>query len=147
MSIAIIIYLMSNTTKLTADVLSSIFEELAKGEKSIKAILKDRDITYEALRKLLNKKPKIREEYDLAVQDGISLALDTAVFRIKETIEDLKNHPNQKSSLAISNLEKEINSMIKYRSSALLSKYQPKSSLKLGNINDNKPLLVKWLSK
>ena len=81
---------MSNTTKLTADVLSSIFEELAKGEKSIKAILKDRDITYEALRKLLNKKPKIREEYDLAVQDGISLELDTAVFRIKETIEDLK---------------------------------------------------------
>ena len=147
MSIAIIIYLMSNTTKLTADVLSSIFEELAKGEKSIKAILKDRDITYEALRKLLNRKPKIREEYDLAVQDGISLALDTAVFRIKETIEDLKNHPNQRSSLAISNLEKEINSMIKYRSSALLSKYQPKSSLKLGNINDNKPLLVKWLSK
>ena len=146
MSIAIIIYLMSNTTKLTADVLSSIFEELAKGEKSIKAILKDRDITYEALRKLLNKKPKIREEYDLAVQDGISLALDTAVFRIKETIEDLKNHPNQRSSLAISNLEKEINSMIKYRSSALLSKYQPKSSLKVGNIND-KPLLVKWLSK
>ena len=138
---------MSNTTKLTADVLSSIFEELAKGEKSIKAILKDRDITYEALRKLLNKKPKIREEYDLAVQDGISLALDTAVFRIKETIEYLKNHPNQRSSLAISNLEKEINSMIKYRSSALLSKYQPKSSLKLGNINDNKPLLVKWLSK
>jgi hypothetical protein len=137
---------MSNTTKLTADVLSSIFEELAKGEKSIKAILKDRDITYEALRKLLNKKPKIREEYDLAVQDGISLALDTAVFRIKETIEDLKNHPNQRSSLAISNLEKEINSMIKYRSSALLSKYQPKSSLKVGNIND-KPLLVKWLSK
>ena len=121
MSIAIIIYLMSNTTKLTADVLSSIFEELAKGEKSIKAILKDRDITYEALRKLLNKKPKIREEYDLAVQDGIRLALDTAVFRIKETIEDLKNHPNQRSSLAISNLEKEINSMIKYRSSALLS--------------------------
>ena len=138
---------MSNTTKLTADVLSSIFEELAKGEKSIKAILKDRDITYEALRKLLNKKPKIREEYDLAVQVCISLALDTAVFRIKETIEDLKNHPNQRSSLAISNLEKEINSMIKYRSSALLSKYQPKSSLKLGNINDNKPLLVKWLSK
>ena len=83
----------------------------------------------------------------MAVQDGISLALDTAVFRIKETIEDLKNHPNQRSSLAISNLEKEINSMIKYRSSALLSKYQPKSSLKLGNINDNKPLLVKWLSK
>ena len=137
---------MSNTTKQTADVLSSIFEELAKGEKSIKAILKDRDITYEALRKLLNKKPKIREEYDLAVQDGISLALDTAVFRIKETIEDLKNHPNKRSSLAISNLEKEINSMIKYRSSALLSKYQPKSSLKVGNIND-KPLLVKWLSK
>ena len=137
---------MSNTTKLTADVLSSIFEELAKGEKSIKAILKDRDITYEALRKLLNKKPKIREEYDLAVQDGSSLALDTAVFRIKETIEDLKNHPNQRSSLAISNLEKEINSMIKYRSSALLTKYQPKSSLKVGNIND-KPLLVKWLSK
>ncbi|ANS03155.1 DNA binding protein [uncultured Mediterranean phage uvDeep-CGR2-AD10-C281] len=138
---------MSNTTKLKPDVLSSIFEELAKGEQSIKAILKDRNITYEALRKLLNKKPKIREEYDLAVQDGISLALDTAVFRIKETIEDLKNHPNQRSSLAISNLEKEINSMIKYRSSALLSKYQPKSSLKLGNINDNKPLLVKWLSK
>ena len=136
---------MSNTTKLTADVLSSIFEELAKGEKSIKAILKDRDITYEALRKLLNKKPKIREEYDLAVQDGISLALDTAVFRIKETIEDLKNHPNQRSSLAISNLEKEINSMIKYRSSALLSSYQPKSSVKVGNINE-KPLLVRWLS-
>ena len=135
-----------NITKLTPDVLSSIFEELAKGEKSIKAILKDKNITYEALRKLLNKKPKIRAEYDQAVIDGISLALDTSIFRIKDTIEDIKNNPNQKSSLAISNLEKEINSMIKYRSSALLSKYQPRSSLKLGNINENKPLLVKWMS-
>jgi hypothetical protein len=146
LSTAIIIYLMSNTTKLKPDVLNSIFEEVAKGEKSIKSILSDRSITYEALRKKLAKNEKIRKNYDLAIQDGISLALDTAVFRIKETIEDLKNHPNQRSSLAISNLEKEINSMIKYRSSALLSKYQPKSSVKVGNINE-KPLLVKWLSK
>ena len=136
-----------NVIKLTPETLSSIFEELAKGEKSIKAILKDKNITYEALRKLLNKKPKIRAEYDLAVQDGVSLALDTAIFRLKDTIEDLKNHPNQKSSLAISNLEKEINNMVKYRASALLVKYQPKSSLKVGNINENKPLLVKWMSK
>ena len=135
-----------NVIKLTPETLSSIFEALAKGEQSIKAILKDKNITYEALRKLLNKKPKIRAEYDQAVIDGISLALDTSIFRIKDTIEDIKNNPNQKSSLAISNLEKEINSMIKYRSSALLTKYQPRSSLKLGNINENKPLLVKWMS-
>jgi len=138
---------MANTIKLTPETLSNIFEELALGEKSIKQILADRNITYQALRKLLLKKPKIRAEFDQAVVDGISLALDTSIFRIKDTIEDIKNNPNQKSSLAISNLEKEINSMIKYRSSALLSKYQPKSSLKVGNINDNKPLLVKWMSK
>ena len=134
---------MANTIKLTAEMLSDIFETLALGEKSIKQILADRNITYQALRKLLLKKPKIRAEFDQAVIDGISLALDTSIFRIKDTIQDIKNNPNQKSSLAISNLEKEINSMIKYRSSALLSKYQPKSSLKLGNISD-KPLLVKW---
>jgi hypothetical protein len=132
-----------NVIKLTPETLSSIFEELAIGEKSIKQILADRNITYQALRKLLLKKPKIRAEFDQAVVDGISLALDTSIFRIKDTIENIKNNPNQKSSLAISNLEKEINSMIKYRSSALLSKYQPKSSLKVGNISD-KPLLVKW---
>ena len=136
-----------NVIKLTPETLSSIFEELAKGEQSIKAILKDKNITYEALRKLLNKKPKIRVEFDQAVVDGISLALDTSIFRIKDTIESLKNHPNQKSSLAISNLEKEINNMVKYRASALIRSYQPKSSLKVGNINDNKPLLVKWMSK
>ena len=136
-----------NVIKLTQETLSSIFEELAKGEQSIKAILKDKNITYECLRKTLSKRPKIRAEYDQAVQDGISLALDTAIFRIKDTIEDLKNHPNQKSSLAISNLEKEINNMVKYRASALIRSYQPKSSLKVGNINENKPLLVKWMSK
>ena len=136
-----------NVIKLTPETLSSIFEELAKGEQSIKAILKDKNITYEAFRKLMNKKEKLRKEYDIAVQDGINLSLDSAIFRIKDTILDLKNHPNQRSSLAISNLEKEINSMVKYRASALLTKYQPKSSLKVGNINENKPLLVKWMSK
>jgi hypothetical protein len=138
---------MSNVIKLTPETLSNIFEELALGEKSIKQILADRNITYQALRKLLLKKPKIRAEFDQAVIDGISLALDTSIFRIKDTIESLKNHPNQKSSLAISNLEKEINNMVKYRASALIRSYQPKSSLKVGNINENKPLLVKWMSK
>jgi hypothetical protein len=132
-----------NHIKLTETVLNSINEEVAKGEKSIKSILQSRGITYEALRKKLAKSEKIRKNYDQAIIDGISLSLDIATFRIRETIEDLKNNPNQRSSLAISNLEKEINSMIKYRSSALLSKYQPKSSLKVGNISD-KPLLVKW---
>ena len=136
-----------NVIKLTPETLSNIFEELALGEKSIKQILADRNITYQALRKLLLKKPKIRAEFDQAVIDGISLALDTSIFRIKDTIESLKNHPNQKSSLAISNLEKEINNMVKYRASALIRSYQPKSSLKVGNINENKPLLVKWMSK
>ena len=134
-----------NVIKLTPETLSNIFEELALGEKSIKQILADRNITYQALRKLLLKKPKIRAEFDQAVIDGISLALDTSIFRIKDTIESLKNHPNQKSSLAISNLEKEINNMVKYRASALIRSYQPKSSLKVGNINE-KPLLVRWLS-
>ena len=138
---------MANTIKLTPETLSNIFEELALGEKSIKQILADRNITYQALRKLLLKKPKIRAEFDQAVVDGISLALDTSIFRIKDTIEDIKNNPNQKSSLAISNLEKEINNMVKYRASALIRSYQPKSSLKVGNINENKPLLVKWMSK
>ena len=138
---------MSNIIKLTSKVLSEIFETLALGEKSTKQILSDRNITYQALRKLLLKKPKIRAEFDQAVQDGISYQLDQAVFRIKSTIDDLKNHPNQKSSLAISNLEKEINTMVKYRASALIRSYQPKSSLKVGNINENKPLLVKWMSK
>ena len=136
---------MANTIKLTPETLSNIFEELALGEKSIKQILADRNITYQALRKLLLKKPKIRAEFDQAVVDGISLALDTSIFRIKDTIEDIKNNPNQKSSLAISNLEKEINNMVKYRASALIRSYQPKSSLKVGNINE-KPLLVRWLS-
>jgi hypothetical protein len=136
-----------NVIKLTPETLSDIFETLSLGEKSIKQILADKNITYQALRKLLLKKPKIRAEFDQAVQDGISYQLDQAVFRIKSTIDDLKNHPNQKSSLAISNLEKEINTMVKYRASALIRSYQPKSSLKVGNINENKPLLVKWMSK
>ena len=82
---------MANTIKLTPETLSNIFEELALGEKSIKQILADRNITYQALRKLLLKKPKIRAEFDQAVVDGISLALDTSIFRIKDTIEDIKN--------------------------------------------------------
>ena len=45
-----------NVIKLTPETLSSIFEELAKGEQSIKAILKDKNITYECLRKTLSKR-------------------------------------------------------------------------------------------
>ena len=135
---------MANIIKLKPEVLSALFEEVAKVEESIKAILKKFDISYECLRKTLNQRPKIKMEWDQAVQDGISYQLDQAVFRIKQTIEDLKNHPNQKSSLAISNLEKEINTMVKYRASSLIRSYQPKSSVKHGNI-DEKPLLVKWL--
>ena len=138
---------MANIIKLKPAVLSALFEEIAKGEESTKEILKKFNISYECLRKTLLKRPKIRADYDQAVQDGISYQLDQAVFRIKSTIEDLKNHPNQKSSLAISNLEKEINTMVKYRASSLIRSYQPKSSLKVGNINENKPLLVKWMSK
>jgi hypothetical protein len=136
---------MANIIKLKPAVLSALFEEVAKGEESIKAILKKFDISYECLRKTLSQRPKIKADYDQAVQDGISYQLDQAVFRIKSTIDDLKNHPNQKSSLAISNLEKEINTMVKYRASSLIRSYQPKSSLKVGNINE-KPLLVRWLS-
>ena len=45
-----------------------------RSNKNLNDWLFEKNITYEALRKLLNKKPKIRAEYDQAVIDGISLA-------------------------------------------------------------------------
>ena len=44
------------------------------------------------------------------------------------------------------NLQKEIIGLIKFKSSALLPKYNPKSQVNVG-FNGDKPLIVKWSDK
>ena len=65
---------MSNKVKFTSEVLESLFAELALG-KGIKKALEARSLSWEGFRKLLHKKPKIRQEYEQAKQDGVDYLL------------------------------------------------------------------------
>lgn len=71
---------MSNKVKFTAEVLESLFAELALG-KGIKKALEARSLSWEGFRKLLHKKPKVRQEYEQAKQDGVDYLLSEATYQ------------------------------------------------------------------
>lgn len=130
-----------NNIKFTHEVLNKIYSELALGN-GIKTILKDLNLSWEGFRQLMHKKPKIREQYELAKQDGVDYLLSESSTQLNKAIEDFKN--NGKGDLAISHLVKEAVALTKWKASKLLPKYNDNAQkLQLSNA-DNKPLIVKW---
>jgi len=130
-----------NNIKFTNEVLNKIYSELALGN-GIKTILKDLNLSWEGFRQLMHKKPKIREQYELAKQDGVDYLLSESSTQLNKAIEDFKN--NGKGDLAISHLVKEAVALTKWKASKLLPKYNDNAQkLQLSNA-DNKPLIVKW---
>ena len=130
-----------NTTKFDNHTLSEIFEQLALG-KSVKSVLDERQLSYEGLRKLMRKKPKIRKLYEEAKEDGIDYLLSNNIDILNKTVEEFK--ANGKGDLAITNLLKEITNLNRWKASKLLPKYNDNAQkLQLSNA-DNKPLIVKW---
>ena len=121
--------------------LEDIFEQLALG-KSVKSVLGDKGLSYEGLRKLMRKKPKIRQLYEEAKEDGIDYLLSNNIDILNKTVEEFK--ANGKGDLAITNLLKEITNLNRWKASKLLPKYNDNvKKLELANA-DNKPLIVKW---
>jgi hypothetical protein len=130
-----------NTTKFDNQTLSEIFEQLALG-KSVKSVLDEKQLSYEGLRKLMRKKPKIRKLYEEAKEDGIDYLLSNNIDILNKTVEEFK--ANGKGDLAITNLLKEITNLNRWKASKLLPKYNDNAQkLQLSNA-DNKPLIVKW---
>jgi len=124
--------------------LEEIFEQLALG-KSVKSVLDDKNLSYEGLRKLMRKKPKIRQLYEEAKEDGIDYLLSNNIDILNKTVEEFK--ANGKGDLAITNLLKEITNLNRWKASKLLPKYNDNvKKLELANA-DNKPLIVKWSDK
>lgn len=124
--------------------LEDIFEQLALG-KSVKSVLDDKNLSYEGLRKLMRKKPKIRQLYEEAKEDGIDYLLSNNIDILNKTVEEFK--ANGKGDLAITNLLKEITNLNRWKASKLLPKYNDNvKKLELANA-DNKPLIVKWSDK
>ena len=130
-----------NNIKFTNEVLNRIYSQLALGN-GIKTILKDLELSWEGFRKLMHKKPKVREQYELAKQDGVDYLLSETATQLREAIEDFK--ANGKGDLATSHLIKEAVALTKWKASKLLPKYNDNAQkLQLSNA-DNKPLIVKW---
>jgi hypothetical protein len=124
--------------------LEDIFEQLALG-KSVKSVLDEKKLSYEGLRKLMRKKPKIRQLYEEAKEDGIDYLLSNNIDILNKTVEEFK--ANGKGDLAITNLLKEITNLNRWKASKLLPKYNDNvKKLELANA-DNKPLIVKWSDK
>lgn len=124
--------------------LEEIFEQLALG-KSVKSVLDEKKLSYEGLRKLMRKKPKIRQLYEEAKEDGIDYLLSNNIDVLNKTVEEFK--ANGKGDLAITNLLKEITNLNRWKASKLLPKYNDNvKKLELANA-DNKPLIVKWSDK
>lgn len=131
---------MSNKVKFTSEVLESLFAELALG-KGIKKALEARSLSWEGFRKLLHKKPKIRQEYEQAKQDGVDYLLSEATSQLESAIADFKL--NGKGDLAISHLVKEAVALTKWKATHLLPKYSNKQQVK-HSFNAETPLVVKW---
>ena len=130
-----------NNIKFTNEILDQIYCQLALGN-GIKNILKDLNLSWEGFRKLMHKKPKVREQYELAKQDGVDYLLSESATQLREAIEDFK--ANGKGDLATSHLIKEAVALTKWKASKLLPKYNDNAQkLQLSNA-DNKPLIVKW---
>jgi len=133
-----------NKTKFDNQTLEEIFEQLALG-KSVKSVLDEKKLSYEGLRKLMRKKPKIRQLYEEAKEDGIDYLLSNNIDILNKTVEEFK--ANGKGDLAITNLLKEITNLNRWKASKLLPKYNDNvKKLELANA-DNKPLIVKWSDK
>jgi len=130
-----------NKIKFDSDTLEDVFEQLALG-KSVKSVLDDKNLSYEGLRKLMRKKPKIRRLYEEAKEDGIDYLLSNNIDLLNKTVDEFK--ANGKGDLAITNLLKEITNLNRWKASKLLPKYNDNAQkLQLSNA-DNKPLIVKW---
>ena len=130
-----------NKIKFDNKTLEDVFEQLALG-KSVKSVLDDKKLSYEGLRKLMRKKPKIRQLYNEAKEDGIDYLLSNNLDLLNKTIDEFK--ANGKGDLAITNLLKEITNLNRWKASKLLPKYNDNAQkLQLSNA-DNKPLIVKW---
>ena len=130
-----------NNIKFTNEILDQIYCQLALGN-GIKNILKDLNLSWEGFRKLMHKKPKVREQYELAKQDGVDYLLSESATELRKAIEDFK--ANGKGDLATSHLIKEAVALTKWKASKLLPKYNDNAQkLQLSNA-DNKPLIVKW---
>ena len=130
-----------NKIKFDNKTLEDVFEQLALG-KSVKSVLDDKNLSYEGLRKLMRKKPKIRRLYEEAKEDGIDYLLSNNIDMLNKTVDEFK--ANGKGDLAITNLLKEITNLNRWIASKLLPKYNDNAQkLQLSNA-DNKPLIVKW---
>ena len=130
-----------NKIKFDNKTLEDVFEQLALG-KSVKSVLDDKNLSYEGLRKLMRKKPKIRQLYEEAKEDGIDYLLSNNIDLINKKVDEFK--ANGKGDLAITNLLKEITNLNRWKASKLLPKYNDNAQkLQLSNA-DNKPLIVKW---
>jgi len=130
-----------NKIKFDSATLEDVFEQLALG-KSVKSVLDDKNLSYEGLRKLMRKKPKIRRLYEEAKEDGIDYLLSNNIDMLNKTVDEFK--ANGKGDLAITNLLKEITNLNRWKASKLLPKYNDNAQkLQLSNA-DNKPLIVKW---
>ncbi len=130
-----------NKIKFDSATLEDVFEQLALG-KSVKSVLDDKNLSYEGLRKLMRKKPKIRRLYEEAKEDGIDYLLSNNIDLLNKTVDEFK--ANGKGDLAITNLLKEITNLNRWKASKLLPKYNDNAQkLQLSNA-DNKPLIVKW---
>jgi hypothetical protein len=130
-----------NKIKFDNKTLEDVFEQLALG-KSVKSVLDDKKLSYEGLRKLMRKKPKIRQLYNEAKEDGIDYLLSNNLDVLNKTIDEFK--ANGKGDLAITNLLKEITNLNRWKASKLLPKYNDNAQkIQLSNA-DNKPLIVKW---
>ena len=130
-----------NKIKFDNKTLEDVFEQLALG-KSVKSVLDDKNLSYEGLRKLMRKKPKIRQLYEEAKEDGIDYLLSNNIDLLNKTVDEFK--ANGKGDLAITNLLKEITNLNRWKASKLLPKYNDNAQkLHLSNA-DNKPLIVKW---
>ena len=130
-----------NKIKFDNKTLEDVFEQLALG-KSVKSVLDDKNLSYEGLRKLMRKKPKIRQLYEEAKEDGIDYLLSNNIDMLNKTVDEFK--ANGKGDLAITNLLKEITNLNRWKASKLLPKYNDNAQkLQLSNA-DNKLLIVKW---
>lgn len=130
-----------NKIKFDSATLEDVFEQLALG-KSVKSVLDEKNLSYEGLRKLMRKKPKIRQLYEEAKEDGIDYLLSNNIDILNKTVDEFK--ANGKGDLAITNLLKEITNLNRWKASKLLPKYNDNAQkLQLSNA-DNKPLIVKW---
>ena len=130
-----------NKIKFDSATLEDVFEQLALG-KSVKSVLDDKKLSYEGLRKLMRKKPKIRQLYNEAKEDGIDYLLSNNIDMLNKTVDEFK--ANGKGDLAITNLLKEITNLNRWKASKLLPKYNDNAQKLQLSDADNKPLIVKW---